>query len=825
MDFLSARLIKQKTIVMKHHLLPAVALACLAVSLPHSRAATMSASATAPVVDDEDIANYGAASGTDKWFTGTSADAAAKGQTFTTGGAAVRLKSVSYQITDTQKAEPTKTYAIRVGKAAGTAFTLIHSENATQNFTWNSGEFMTWTFDTPVLLEPYTTYGIDVGMLTSTSAWQTGIPYINVTGDDFPGGGQYSSGTSGTGTSTLGYQIGSDRVFHLDIERPLDATFALAATSPLDNATDALANRNVVLTFSQNVTPGPAGNLTIRNLTDATDTLLPANDPRLTYDQNVVRIDPAGLFTWSKDYAIRIDAGMFLGDGGAPIAAINDDSTWNFTTLPGDPLLDALAALNDHITGATTLTGPQIADLKTTIDNQRQRFSENATIISAVKDVISTYDSTEGPLFVSGSTVTNFNRNITNPTDKRLVSPENYHWVVYTVMQHAMDVIYTADVLAAHKPLLNGHIFGSHTDFPGPCAPPANPSNTHVVAINGSFPVTFGRNTQDWTKPARKPTGTYLAPGTIATVTVPPALVNAGYKVRVGAHSWDLSYRAPVERLERATRLYPLDAETIEVASPYGGGIYIEVPSGADSGVVSLTVTGAVRAPYFSAKSFHATTPAEWDIEKTHLAPWADFQSEKFMVQVPRKWIYNMTGAQAVQLMADWDAAMDAINSLMGFDTDRGKETMYCQTDVIMRASVHAPGYPAVNVTSNVNSEVSPLGYAGNYLVRGPNVSLTAANIEFHEQGHAYGFPKFGGESESNVNLLQPAMLYRAFGRTIDEAQNGSFGGGRAFITVDTTAVAWMTVFNFSPREVPMAPGEKAYQPKGHATFMDVARL
>jgi hypothetical protein len=195
------------------------------------------------------------------------------------------------------------------------------------------------------------------------------------------------------------------------------------------------------------------------------------------------------------------------------------------------------------------------------------------------------------------------------------------------------------------------------------------------------------------------------------------------------------------------------------------------------------------------------------------------------MCQVPRKWIYNMTGAQAVQLMVDWDKGMDAINDLMGFDRNRGKETMYCQTDVILRSSVHAPGYPAVNVTSNVNSEVSPIGYAGNYLVRGPNTTLTAANIEFHEQGHAYGFPKFGGENESNVNLLQPAMLTRGFGRTFDEAHNGSFGSGNPFITINNTAIAWMCVFSFSPNEIPMQDGEKDYQHKGHAKWMDIARI
>ena len=790
----------------------------------YAKAATMSASSTAPVIDDADIANYGVVSGTDKWFTGT--DGAARGQSITTGGAAVRLKAISYQVSEGNGATPTKTYAIRVGKVTGSTFTPVYSESATQNFSWTGGQFMTWTFDTPVLLEPYTTYGIDVGMLTSTSTWQTGIPYINVTADENAGGTSYTSGTSGVGTTSISAAIASDRTFHLDMERPLGPLFSLVVPSPVDNATDVFASREIVMTFSQNVTPG-SGNLTLRNLTDNTSTVLLPNDGRLTYDQNVVRINPAGLLTWNKNYAIRIDAGTFLGDGGAPIASITDDTTWNFTTIAADPLLAAIAALKAHVLNTTPLTGPQISAHKTTIDNQRQRFAENTAIINAVFDLITTYDTAKGPLFVSGfaNNSTSFDRNVTTGTAKNSINPENYHWVIYTVMQHAMDLIYTAENLEKYESTLTNYKFGSHTSFPGPCSPPANPLDARTVSINGSFPATFGRLTQDWTKPARKPTGTYLAPGTIATVTVPPALVNSGYKIRVGAHSWDLAHRRPVNRLERATRLYSINATTTKVASPYGGGIYIEVPYLANAGVVSVTVTGAVRAPYFSAKSFHQTTATEWTSERTNPAPWADFQSDKFMCQVPRKWIYNMTGAQAVQLMVDWDKGMDAINDLMGFDRNRGKETMYCQTDVILRSSVHAPGYPAVNVTSNVNSEVSPLGYAGNYLVRGPNTTLTAANIEFHEQGHAYGFPKFGGESESNVNLLQPAMLTRGFGRTFDEAHNGSFGSGNPFITINNTAIAWMCVFSFSPNEIPMQDGEKDYQHKGHAKWMDIARI
>ena len=797
------------------------ALVAIALCSASVTAATMSASSTAPVVDDADIANYGNVSGTEKWFLD-----AARGQSITTGGAAVRLKAISYQVSEGNGAAPTKTYALRVGKVSGTNFTQVHSETATQSFSWTGGQFMTWTFDTPVLLEPYTTYGIDVGMLTSTSAYQTGIPYINATADEYAGGTSYTTGAGGVGTNTITSAIGSDRIFHLDIERPLGSPFALVAPSPADNATNAFASREMVLTFSQNVTPG-TGSLTVRNLTDNTSVAIASNDSRITYDQNVVRIDPTGLLSWNKNFAIRHDAGFFLGDASAPIPAISDDTTWNFTTLAADPLLAAIAAIKGHILNTAPLTGPQISAHKTTIDNNRQRFAENTAIINAVFDLITTYDTAKGPLFVSGfaNNATSFDRNLTTGTAKNSISPENYHWVVYTVMQHAMDLIYTSENLAKYESTLANYKFGSHTSFPGPCSPPSNPANTRTVQINGSFPATFGRLTQMWTTPARKPTGTYLSPGTFATVTVPAALVNAGYKIRVGGHSWDLSSRRPVNRLERATRLYPITSTTTKVASPYGGGIYIEVPYLANAGVVTVTVTGGVRSAYFSAKTFHQTTAAEWETERTNPAPWVDFQSDKFMFQVPRKWVYNMTGAQATQLMVDWDKAMDAINDLMGFDRNRGKETMYCQTDVIMRSAVHAPGYPAVNVTSNVNSEVSPLGYAGNYLVRGPNTSLTAANIEFHEQGHAYFFPKFGGENESNVNLLQPAMLYRAFGRSIDEAQNGSFGNGNPFITVDNTAIAWMCVFSFSPNEIPMQGGEKDYQHKGHAKWMDIARI
>ncbi|UCG58807.1 MAG: hypothetical protein JSU70_04695, partial [Phycisphaerales bacterium] len=119
-------------------------------------AATMSASATAPAVDSTDIANYGTVTGTDKWWSEAKVSGRPKGQTFTTGGTDVLLNALTYQVSSNQKAEPTKTYVIRVGTVSGSTFTEIYRETATQTFTWNSSEYMTWTFDSPLLLSANT---------------------------------------------------------------------------------------------------------------------------------------------------------------------------------------------------------------------------------------------------------------------------------------------------------------------------------------------------------------------------------------------------------------------------------------------------------------------------------------------------------------------------------------------------------------------------------------------------------------------------------------------------------------------------------------------
>jgi autotransporter-associated beta strand protein len=784
---------------------------CSAALATFLQAGTMSVSSSAPARNGFDISNFGARTGDDKfWAESGTVAGKAKGQTFRTPSEPTWLRSVTYKTTSGNTGQPTKTYTVRVGKVSGTTFTQTHTETFTQSIVWGGNQYMTWTFTNPVLLHGDTTYGVDVGMNSSTASWTTGIPYLVVTDDEYTGGQLYNSGgaSPGAGNSTLEISTAQDRHFHLNIEAPSGTTLAFIAGNPPDSTSGNLVRPQLIAAFNQTLSAG-TGNIVIRDITDTVNvitTTIPVSDPRITFSANTVRVATDGLIEYGRKYAVRINSGAILGTGGVAFAGWNDDATWNFNMAANDPLLAAITALKNHLLGTAVLTATQIATHSQTLNDNIARYSESAANISAVFSLITTYDAEVGPLWMVGGDLT------------RADEADDLPWTIYRTMQGIMDTVYKSSVLAQHEAVFTGYKFGSSARFPGNCAtPPAG--QTRTVAVNASFLDTFGRDTQGWGEPARRPTGSYLHPGGIATVTVPAALVGQGYQIRVGAHSWDHTNRPTIKRLDRTSLLYNINATTTKIASPVGGGIYIEVPKGKNAGVVNVTIVGAARSPLFQATSFKQTTLSEWQTsERTQPGPWADFQSDKFMFQVPRSWIYAY--ADPVTNMANWDKAMDAITDLMGFPNVRGKETMYDQVDIQLRSSVYAPGYPACNASYNPST-----AYNGNnthYLLTGPQ---NAPDYEFHEAGHGFFFPKFDGEQESTVNLLHVAVQTQKFGVFFDEAHRESNGYGRTFCTLPNTAVLWMTSFNFSPNEAPMGDWEKAYQPQGHAKFSDLARL
>jgi hypothetical protein len=478
-------------------------------------------------------------------------------------------------------------------------------------------------------------------------------------------------------------------------------------------------------------------------------------------------------------------------------------------TTPAQSLNDAFSTLKQHIEGAAELDDAQLNAQREIIQTAISQVGANSALLETAFDLVKTYDQTIGPLFTTPDTKSGFPRD-----SARNVLAHT----MMAVQQGILDFAYTPENLVKQAGLLNGAKFATATYFPGDVAPPADPKTGYTVPINATVPPVWGLPALYETCPARRPTGCYLAPGSMATVMVPPTLVNKGFSVRVGAHSWDLAKKPKIKRLDRVSLVYPITSTTTLVANPLGGGIYIEVPYKSDLGVVMVGITNAVRSPFFSATSFHKTTLDEWlNVERKHPGPWADFESDKFILQVPTSWIYNYS--TPVQMMQNWDKAMDAVSDLMGRPRVRSKTVLYAQVDVLYRGSANFPGYPQSNDPYNPYAPTD-----GNKKNPFLNVPFNPRSDTFHELGHAEQITKFAGETEAVVNLLYVPVMNRQFGMPLDEAFGRSFHDARKDVSLSETALTWILTERFQSGQA-MTDKHMKYQQRGYAKYVEIANL
>jgi hypothetical protein len=198
-------------------------LAVIQLGVATADATSISVSATAPTVDNADIAclvgetsgSYLSAQAIYNDWPGVC------GQTFTTGDNAdgYNLNAVTLQVStgfgyDSQP--NTGPYNIQVGSVSGTVLTPITTVT-TPVLTPIAymGNYVTVTFSSPVHLAANSVYGFDAGIPAGNGGF---VPAKN-DGNPFSGGAAYSSGTViGTpNNSTLSFYNSSDRVFHLDM--------------------------------------------------------------------------------------------------------------------------------------------------------------------------------------------------------------------------------------------------------------------------------------------------------------------------------------------------------------------------------------------------------------------------------------------------------------------------------------------------------------------------------------------------------------------------------------------------------------------------------
>jgi hypothetical protein len=189
---------------------------CLVASMVSATATagTISISSTAPAVDGPDIANDsgGADAGGDQGHMWNNRPH--QGQTFLTGpnSAGYQLKAVTLKnLNNTITSRPT--FNVVVGSVSGATMTQIGSTETAVSPDYAPGDYITFTFDTPLTLSAETTCGFLWG-----SAGQGFVTVNNLDGGSYGDGTAISSGDNNVPDLDNLVDRAVDRVFHLDLD-------------------------------------------------------------------------------------------------------------------------------------------------------------------------------------------------------------------------------------------------------------------------------------------------------------------------------------------------------------------------------------------------------------------------------------------------------------------------------------------------------------------------------------------------------------------------------------------------------------------------------
>lgn len=233
----------------------------------------------------------------------------------------------------------------------------------------------------------------------------------------------------------------------------------------------------------------------------------------------------------------------------------------------------------------------------------------------------------------------------------------------------------SGDSVAAHP---------AHEAFPGKVA---------ADVSRGGGEVKVNVATPGWTS-----TGWYAVAGDTISITIPAAMADKGYAVRIGCHSDTLYHLDKWERAPDITRSVPLATAVTRTASAFGGLIYIVVPDrAAVAGVVDFAVRieNAVAAPLFV---LGQDDDARWNTElKKRPAPWAELACDKMIVTCPSEVARTIT--TPTLLMNFWKKVVEAQDDICNQTAERRRPERIV-ADVQISAGYMHSGYPIMIPTS-----------------------------------------------------------------------------------------------------------------------------
>ncbi len=468
--------------------------------------------------------------------------------------------------------------------------------------------------------------------------------------------------------------------------------------------------------------------------------------------------------------------------------------------------LDGLGSLRRHVKGKIELEYADLEAFSVELESAASVFSSNRDELEKAIRVIEIYESNYGPLFTDAGV-----KNFQASWDSNSSGLARVMQQLYLAVFDAVD----AKLISERPDIVEGLSFGSSDYFPGSVPSPANWYSAYEVRIDGSLDPEWGSFGGYSTNTARRMTGAYLSPGSVAEVVVPWSLVNAGYTIRVGAHSWDLSNKNNQNRLARVSNEFEITSRKFSIANPMGGNIYIEVPVGADAGIVDVKFRNTIRAPFFSARGFDETSKDAWEqSERHHPGAFADIEGEDAMWTVPSRWVTDLSYDELMEIIDAHSATMQTVSEYVGKNADRPKAILYMISDTQIRANALSIGYPLSNYAGfDSESRRSPL-----------TVEHAFDKVMLHEHGHAEYVSFFGGESESINHMLATAVGNLNYGYTLQEAFARSLAYGTTRHTTSDALNSWVLMDEFLNGSN-MAYQQGSYRPRGHGDYTEYVEL
>ena len=207
----------------------------------------------------------------------------------------------------------------------------------------------------------------------------------------------------------------------------------------------------------------------------------------------------------------------------------------------------------------------------------------------------------------------------------------------------------------------------------------------------------------------------YAAPGELVTINFPAALSSINLDVRI-SHLRSGNGKGSFPVMPNQMINFDVNAAQMQVANPHGGLIQIIVPGNVTwTGTETITVTGAVEAPYFK---LGETTDAAWvGGIRDRGTPFGVLDStEATLVIDSDLWLRTLSDPEAV--MTEWNFFCGQVRTFYAYDVGR-------------QLPVHHDYYPAGGVSTYPQS----YGRTSN-LVTSLELQSSAYALTLHEYGH-----------------------------------------------------------------------------------------